>query len=111
MLQREHSAILLTFIKLPFVIKTYVLSMFEWPNILKPHFHFKKAPRSSWIGGDTIQYDDITNVTMTSDQQGFLYHPMGLLSFSKQDKLTQADFYKILFWKTHQGVETVWIQI
>ena len=28
---REHSAILLTFIKLPFVFKTFVLSMFEWP--------------------------------------------------------------------------------
>ena len=31
MLQREHSAILSTFIKLPFVIKIYVLSIFEWP--------------------------------------------------------------------------------
>ena len=31
MLQREHSAILSTFIKLPFVIKTFVLSVFEWP--------------------------------------------------------------------------------
>ena len=31
MLQREHSAILLTFIKLPFDIKTFVLSVFEWP--------------------------------------------------------------------------------
>ena len=28
---REHSAILLTFIKLPFVLKTFVLSIFEWP--------------------------------------------------------------------------------
>ena len=28
MLQREHSAILLTFIKLPFVIKIFVLSIF-----------------------------------------------------------------------------------
>ena len=28
--QREHSPILLTFIKLPVVIKTYVLSIFEW---------------------------------------------------------------------------------
>ena len=28
---REHSAILLTFIKLPFVINTFVLSIFEWP--------------------------------------------------------------------------------
>ena len=31
MLQGEHSAILLTFIKLPFVIKIFVLSNFEWP--------------------------------------------------------------------------------
>ena len=30
MLQGEHSAILLTFIKLPFAIKTFVLSIFEW---------------------------------------------------------------------------------
>ena len=28
---REHSAILLSFIKLPFVFKTFVLSSFEWP--------------------------------------------------------------------------------
>ena len=27
----EHSAILLTFIKLPIVIKIFVLSIFEWP--------------------------------------------------------------------------------
>ena len=31
MLQREHSAIFLTFIKLPFVIKIFVLSILEWP--------------------------------------------------------------------------------
>ena len=31
MLQGEHSDILLTFIKLPFVIKIFVLSIFEWP--------------------------------------------------------------------------------
>ena len=31
MLQGEHSAILLTFIKLPFAIKIFVLSIFEWP--------------------------------------------------------------------------------
>ena len=30
MLQGEHSAIRLTFIKLLFVIKTFVLSIFEW---------------------------------------------------------------------------------
>ena len=31
MLQGEHSAILSTFIKLPFVIQIFVLSTFEWP--------------------------------------------------------------------------------
>ena len=31
MLQGEHSTILSTFIKLEFVIKTFVLSIFEWP--------------------------------------------------------------------------------
>ena len=31
MLQGEHSAILSTFIKLPSVIKIFVLSIFEWP--------------------------------------------------------------------------------
>ena len=30
-LSREHSAILLTFIKQPFVNKIFVLSIFEWP--------------------------------------------------------------------------------
>ena len=31
MLQGEHCVIVLTFIKLPFVIKIFVLSIFEWP--------------------------------------------------------------------------------
>ena len=31
MLQGEHSAIILTFSKLPFSIKTFVLSVFKWP--------------------------------------------------------------------------------
>ena len=30
MLQGEYSAILLTFIRLPFVVKVFVLSIFEW---------------------------------------------------------------------------------
>ena len=30
-LQGEHFAILLTFIKVPFVIKIFILSIFEWP--------------------------------------------------------------------------------
>ena len=38
----EHSAILSTFIKLPFAIKTFVLSIFDWP--LKTGFTVFKSP-------------------------------------------------------------------
>ena len=37
MLQGVHSAILLTFISLPFAIKTWGLSIFKWP-LLKDRF-------------------------------------------------------------------------
>ena len=56
MLQGEHSAILLTFIKLPFVIKTLVLSIFEWPfytcftlvlNVFYTGLHARVLPYSS----------------------------------------------------------------
>ena len=38
----QHSAILLTFIKLPFVVKIFVLSNFEWPH--KTGFTVDTAP-------------------------------------------------------------------
>ena len=43
--KREHSAILRTFIKLPFVIKTYVLSIFKWPlkTGFTVHYNFLKT--------------------------------------------------------------------
>ena len=47
MLQGEHSAILSTCIKLPFVMKICVLSIFEWPlktgfTVFKPGNHPSK---------------------------------------------------------------------
>ena len=45
MLQGEHSAILLTSIKLPFDIKIFVLSVFEWP--LKTGFTVLIIPANS----------------------------------------------------------------
>ena len=42
MLQKEHSAILSTFIKLPFVIKIFVLLILEWP--LKTGFTVYEFP-------------------------------------------------------------------
>ena len=47
MLQREHSAILSTFIKLPFVTKIFVLSIFEWP--LKTCFTVNGRERSGSV--------------------------------------------------------------
>ena len=45
MLQGKHSAILSTFFKLPFVIKIFRLSIFEWPFytgfIVQPYEMFK----------------------------------------------------------------------
>ena len=48
MLQGEHSAILSTSIKLPFVIEIFVLSIFEWPfyiglTVLSAHAFFVKS--------------------------------------------------------------------
>ena len=50
MLQREHSAILWTFIKLPFVIKIFVLSFLEWSRktgftVLLEYFLLKQEGR------------------------------------------------------------------
>ena len=47
MLQGEHSATLSTFIKLPYVIKIFVLSIFEWP--LKTHFTVLPPAHATWI--------------------------------------------------------------
>ena len=50
MLQGEHSAILLTFIKLPFVIKIFVLSIFEWL------FYCTQFAKTKTIFQNWIQY-------------------------------------------------------
>ena len=49
MLQQEHSSILLTFIKLAFVIKIFVLSIFEWPlktGFTVVRYKVKKNPQN-----------------------------------------------------------------
>ena len=54
MLQGEHSAILSTFIKLPFVIKFFVLSIFEWP--LKTGFTVHDVTELAGIGKQTMMW-------------------------------------------------------
>ena len=48
MLQREHSEILSTFIKLPFVFKTFFMFIFLWPH----KTGFTVASSSVWNGAD-----------------------------------------------------------
>ena len=54
MLQGEHSEILLTFIKLPFVIKIFVLSFFEWPFTQVLLYLSEEESRPLYI---TLSYD------------------------------------------------------
>ena len=53
MLQGEHSAILSTFNKLPFVIKIFVLSIFEWPF----YTGFTVALIGRYVDGEIIFVD------------------------------------------------------
>ena len=60
MLQGEHSAILLTFIKLPFVFKTCVLSIFEW--LLKTGFTvyvFAVSGKDDVFGENICKYETV----------------------------------------------------
>ena len=52
--QGEHSAILSNFIKLPFVIKTFVLSIFEW--LCYTRFTVLQTD-TEWKLGQQIKYD------------------------------------------------------
>ena len=52
MLQGENSAIISTFIKLPFVFKTFVLSIFKWP--LKTGFTVFLAKGAQWLSGKVL---------------------------------------------------------
>ena len=57
MLQREHSTILSTFIKLPFVIKIFVLSIFEGP--LNTDFTVVQSPKIVFILANSADPGDM----------------------------------------------------
>ena len=58
MVRGEHSAILSTFIRLPFVIKSFVLSIFEWPfytGFTVPHGHQSNhLEGGQWLSGRVL---------------------------------------------------------
>ena len=74
MLQGEHSAILLTFIKLPFVLKIFVLSIFERPFytgltvVAKPLVLYAGVPElntcSSSLLDETLSSGTVSKLTV-----------------------------------------------
>ena len=98
MLQGEHSAIISTFIKVPFVINNLVLSIFEWP--LKTGFtssNVKTSALSSrnrvdskceriYIFGrkDVESLPDISRGTLVPDHSGRLLKRKAPYSISEQ---------------------------
>ena len=91
MLQGEHSTILSTFIKLPFVIKILVLSIFEWPfytgfTVLTYVRMFKEYIRAgsdlllniSLAGGQSLKWISHERIggeiyKLTTDRQTVIY--------------------------------------
>ena len=72
MLQGEHSAILSTFIKLPFVFKIFILSIFEWPlRQVLLYMYFMSRRLLIWTRRDrkkVSEYDQVMPQSHTTDQ-------------------------------------------
>ena len=66
MLQWEHSAILSSFIKLPFAIEISVLSIFEWPFYIGFTVYSSIAPTTCQISKDQGWVDDRRSFPGTS---------------------------------------------
>ena len=81
MLSLEHSAILSTFIKLPFVNKIFILSIFEWP--------FKTGYTVLYkFSEDWFKIDHVGGVSMNDDEDSVLDAPM----VNSTDKVSDASF-------------------
>ena len=80
MLQGEHSAILSTFIKLSFVIKIFVLSIFEWP----------------FYTGFTIDYDRAHTGKVIQNSSSLIYSPTYRKDLNLLE-MSYSQFMRILY--------------
>ena len=91
MLQGEHSAILSTFIKLPFVIKIFVLSILEWPfytgfTVLTLEAMLASSLNSHiWCGLPTILF-----CMVTTKPTSFWSFPVRVVSILVSDTARQS---------------------
>ena len=89
MLQREHSAILSAFIKLPVVIKTFVLSNFEWPlytgfTVCVTIFQVlgrEVYTSNNQLGGIQIMYNNGVSHHTAPDDFGGVYKMLQMISY------------------------------
>ena len=72
MLQGEHSEILSTVIKLPFVIKIFVLSIFEWP--LKAGLTVNENIEFQGLDASPIKETKSATMNIFSKKKFFLNH-------------------------------------
>ena len=83
MLQREHSAILLTFIKLPIVIKVFVLSIVEWPfYTILLYFYFYTDIPSSPNRKTSLRDDELIPGSLNREQRDSFRKPHSALIVS-----------------------------
>ena len=114
MLQTKHSAILSTFIKVPLVIKIFVLSIFEWP------FYTGFTVLEIWFEIITIHHERPCRIEI-SHPRGRKFNqgrglpspwlnsdPSGEISLSYIDRL-MMDRFSPTFWRFFcQNIKTHW---
>ena len=96
MLQGEHSAILSTFIKLPFVIKIIILSIFELPfytgfTVCKKPYKAGAIFRTKNIG--RVWVDSVKMTTKRSDAQ-----PLETTTLGRESKLHAIAYGFLRLW-------------
>ena len=94
MLQWEHSAILLTFIKLPSAIKIFVLSIFEWP--LKTGFTVRSFPLKR-LALLFHAYWSISKLIATRFHKQTPSYPVFLFSLKRCEQVFHSDTFQTLY--------------
>ena len=101
-MQGEHSAILSTFIKLPFIIKIFVLSIFEWP--LKTDLMYSKATSSFLVSEMIAKVEMTRRITTSQDQYQTLNHGIR----SEQQQTMNQQQYNLLARTAVEAIRGYW---
>ena len=109
MLQGEHSAILSTFMKLPFIFKIFVLSIFEWPfytgfTVLSVSFQVLQSSR--WGRDNWLLYFNCL-LAVTWQFKSSMSHLRGAMGWTAVYDCGISWSY-LLFGRNHNKIELYW---